>query len=72
MICTARFSNNSPQVAVKTVSDVINELSRLPGDLPVKHGSSEFVDLVIFNRNHNDTYLGFEDGGDWTGEADDD
>jgi hypothetical protein len=62
------FSNGKWAINVKTVGQMIDELSRLPRDLEVHTFPSESADLVIFNRNPGEgtPHLGVEDGGGWT------
>ena len=59
------FSNEKWHINCETVGDVIDELSRLPRDMPVHSSFVDSVDLVIFNRRQPDVHLAFEDGGDW-------
>lgn len=66
------FSNGRYSIECQTVGDVIDELSRLPRDLPVKQGLEESVDLVVVNLKHADTHLIFEEGGEFSGDDYDD
>lgn len=60
------FSNGKWAINVKTVGQMVDELSRLPRDLAVHTFPSESADLVIFNRNDAvPPHLGVEDGGCW-------
>ncbi len=70
LVAGTSFSNGSWNVNCKTVGDVISELQRLPANLGVKHGFSDSVDLVVFNRGMRDEHLSFVDGGDWTEDQD--
>jgi len=51
-------------VTVNTVEDLINELKLLPPKLAVKK-NDDGVDVVIFNRDSDAAYIGFEPGGEW-------
>jgi hypothetical protein len=66
------FSNNNWHVNCETVGDVIDELNRLPRDLPIVQGFADSVDLVVFNRDQENAHLSFEDGGDWSDDSEDD
>jgi hypothetical protein len=60
------FSNGKWAINVKTVGQMVDELSRLPRDLAVHTFPAESADLVIFNRNGEmRPHLGVEDGGCW-------
>lgn len=61
------FSNDKWAIEVFSVGGMIDELSRLPRDMPLSQGSENYADLVVLNRC---TYpvLGVEEGGIWTGE----
>jgi hypothetical protein len=59
------FSNGQWKKNCRTVGDVLDELGRLPRDLPVHSGFTDSVDLVVFNRKQPDQHLEFADGGDW-------
>lgn len=63
------FSNGEWNKNVKTVGEMIDELSLLDPNLPVKQGFSESVDIVVFNRNRDDVQVAFEEGGSWDEEA---
>jgi hypothetical protein len=65
-----RFSNNKLCKNVKTVGQMIEELSRLPSDLRVAQGFSGSGDLVVFNPSHEDRHLQLEEGGSWDTECD--
>ena len=65
------FSNDKWHINCETVGDVIDELSNLPRDLPVKSSFTDSVDLVVFNRKQDDVHLAFEDGEEWDDEDDD-
>jgi len=58
------FTNEKWYVTVNTVEELINELKLLPPMLPVKQGN-DGVDVVMFNRERDDEYLTFEEGGEW-------
>lgn len=64
------FSNGKWAKTVTTVGEAIEELKRLPPDMPVRQGFSDSVDLVVFNRDKIDMHCSFEEGGDW--DTDDD
>ena len=65
-----RFSNNKTAINVRTVGDIINELSRLPRDLRIAQGFSPSADLVVFNADDSDRFLSVEDGGEFDEHAD--
>lgn len=64
------FSNGNWCKNVKTVGEVIAELSLLDPDLPVCMGFDDSVgaDLVVFNRDKPDKHLEFCDGKEWDNE----
>ena len=59
------FSNGKWAKTVSTVGEAIEELKRLPPDMPVQQGFADCVDLVVFNRDKPDMHCSFEEGGDW-------
>lgn len=65
MAIEERFSNGQWSKNVQNVGELMDELSRLPRDLPTKVSLSESVDLVVFNRNTEHAHLSFEGGGEW-------
>ena len=65
-----RFSNGKTHINCTTVGGIIDELNRLPRDLPAYQGGEDSVDLVVFNIGNPDMHLAFEDGGDWTCDED--
>lgn len=64
------FSNDKYRINCTTVGDVIDELIRLPRDLPVELADSGSIELVVFNRNQDDVHLAFEKYDDWNDEDD--
>lgn len=58
------FSNGKWSVNVRNVGQLIDELKRLPADLPVRMGFEDSADLVVFNRD-DDPHVALEDGNDW-------
>lgn len=65
------FTNGKWAVNVRSVGQLIEELQRLPADLPVRMGFEDSADVVVFNRN-DDPHVGLEEGGDWCEEECDD
>jgi hypothetical protein len=59
------FSNGKWTMTVSTVGELVDELNRLPRDLPTKLGFAEATDIVVFNRGSDDAHVSFEEGGDW-------
>ena len=72
------FTNQNWYQTVRTVQDLVNELKRLRQDMPVKlHENQNIqsdsvdtkvdvgVDIVLLNRDTEDVYLTFEEGGKW-------
>ncbi len=66
-----RFSNDNWHKNVTTVGEMIDELSRLPRDLPIKQDFSNSADLVLFNRYSSDCHLSVDEGGTWSDEGED-
>jgi hypothetical protein len=62
------FSNGSWAVNVTTVGEMVDELSRLPKDMPVQGVLEDTVDAVIMNRRYASAFVAFEEGGEWTAE----
>jgi len=61
------FSNGDDAVNVKTVGQVIDELSCLPREMKVGgYGEESSVDIVIFNQKYKSIHVSFEEGGEWT------
>lgn len=58
------FRNNDWKVNVKTVGDLVLELSRLPKDMPCHQGFSDSTDIVVFDST-TDPFVEFSPGGDW-------
>ncbi len=65
-----RFSNGKTSKNVRTVGELVDELSRLPRDLRVTQGFSPSADVVVFNVRTPDIYVTLADGGLWDHEAD--
>lgn len=65
-----KFSNGKLSKNCATVGDVIDELSRLPRELPVEASFTESVDLVVFNKGKPDAHLEFMSCGDWDDDED--
>jgi len=60
------FTNQKWYTTVTTVETLIQELKRLPPKMFVKYDNNlDDLDLVIFNRNSDDEYLSFAEGGEW-------
>ena len=59
-----KFSNGTGNKNVRTVGEMIAELSLLPPELPVKHGFSQSMDLIVFNVDTK-PFLGVDEGGQW-------
>jgi hypothetical protein len=64
------FTNQKWYRTVNTVEDLIVELKRLRKDMPVKfntnqNNQSESVDVVLLNRDTEDVYVSFAEGGEW-------
>ena len=72
------FTNQNWYQTVRTVEDLVTELKRLRQDMPVKlHENQNIqsdsvdtkvgvgVDIVLLNRDTEDVYLTFEEGGKW-------
>ena len=74
------FTNQNWYQTVRTVEDLVNELKRLRHDMPVKLHKNQSdtsvdtsvdtnktvgVDIVLLNRDTEDVYLTFEEGGKW-------
>jgi len=62
------FSNESWAVNVTTVGEMVDELSRLPKDMPVQGVLEDTVDAVTMNRRSASAFVAFEEGGEWTAE----
>lgn len=58
------FSSGKWYVNCKTVGEVIDELSKLPRDLPCHQGFEKSVDIVVFNRK-TEPVVEFEEGDSW-------
>jgi len=63
------FSNGKWHKNVTTVGEMVQELSLLDPDIPVKEGFSDSVDIVVFNRDGDDIQVGFDEGGEWGEDA---
>ena len=60
------FTNQKWYTTVTTVETLIQELKRLPPEMFVKYNNNfDDLDLVIFNRDSDDEYLSFAEGGEW-------
>ena len=60
------FTNQKWYTTVNTVETLIQELKRLPPEMFVKYDNNfDDLDLVIFNRDSDDEYLSFAEGGEW-------
>ena len=60
------FTNQKWYTTVTTVETLIQELKRLPPEMFVKYDNNfDDLDLVIFNRDSDDEYLSFAEGGEW-------
>lgn len=64
------FSNGKWSINVRTVGEMIDELSRLPRDMQVKQGFEDSTDIVVFNRN-TEPFVEMEDGNRWDDEDED-
>lgn len=60
------FSNGKTYINVKTVGQAIEELKRLPPDMPMNQEyDGNGADIVIFNRDLEDPHVEFTGGGEW-------
>lgn len=58
------FSNDDWKINVKTVGDLVKELSRLPQNMPCHQDFSDSTDICVFNRT-TDPFVEFQSGGEW-------
>ena len=65
MAVKERFSNGKTAKTVKTVGHLMDELSRLPANTPVRSTFEKSVDVVLFNCNNRTAHVQFCDGGEW-------
>ena len=64
------FSNGKTAVHVKTVADVIRELSLLPAETPVAQDDpGDGADIVLFNKNMEGEHVLFDIPGTWVSDA---
>jgi hypothetical protein len=63
------FSNGKWAITVHTVGELIDELSRLPRDLPVdQEYEGRGSDLVVINRD-SDAHIRLDEAGFWDDES---
>ena len=65
MAITERFTNGSLVANCRTVGDVIEELSGIPSDAPIRTGDEESVDIIILDAKRENACVGFDEGGTW-------
>jgi hypothetical protein len=65
MAVSERFSNGKTHKNVRTVGELVAELSRLPADTPVHSSFERSADVVLYNASSGDAHVEFEDGESW-------
>lgn len=64
------FSNGKWCINVKTVGEAVKELSLLDPALPIDQGYDvKGADIVVMNRDQDDTHVQFAEGGFWDEDA---
>lgn len=58
------YSDDEDSPYAETVEDLIEQLQRLPPDLPVKHGFDHGCRLTVYNIKQDDVHLEIGDAGD--------
>ena len=61
----AKFSNGKQHITVKTVGQLIDELSRLPRELRVMQEHENGADVVVYNNGRPDCHLALDEAGLW-------
>lgn len=58
------FTNKNWYITVNNVQELIDELKCLPPTTLIKYPNSENLDIVLINRDTEDVYLSFAEGGE--------